>query len=91
MIGPDFEKWEREFREDLDNAGAKLRENGVRSNVKLVDHTDIARAISGEAEEGSYDLIVVGNRGFGKLKSLLLGSVASGVANSAKTNLLIVR
>jgi nucleotide-binding universal stress UspA family protein len=56
-----------------------------------MDSTDVARALMEVAEKDSYDLIVVGSRGYGRFRSLLLGSVASGVANSAKTNVLIIR
>ncbi len=51
----------------------------------------MALALASEAEKGSYDIVVVGSRGQGRLKSLFLGSVASGIANSSKTNVLIIR
>ncbi|MGI0083807.1 MAG: universal stress protein [Nitrososphaerales archaeon] len=47
--------------------------------------------MTAQAEKGEYDLIVVGSRGYGRLRSLFLGSVASSVADSSKTNVLIVR
>ena len=61
------------------------------SQGKILDHTNVALALVNEAEKGSYDIIVVGSRGRGRLKSLFLGSVAYGVANSSKNNVLIVR
>ena len=51
----------------------------------------IPKAISDLASKGEYDLVVVGHRGFGRLKSIILGSVASGVADDSETNVLIVR
>lgn len=91
FIGSDVDKWEKEVRQQVDFAVSRLKASGVRSDGKVVSHTYIPRALADEAEKGSYDLIVVGSRGQGRLKSLLIGSVASGVANSAKTNVLIVR
>ena len=58
---------------------------------RLLDNTNVALALVDEAEKGSYDIIVVGSRGRGRLKSLFLGSVAYGVANNSKNNVLIVR
>ncbi len=87
----DMDKWEREMRDHMDNAISMLRAEGVNAEGKVVDFADVSRALIDEAERGSFDMIVVGNRGQGRLKSLFLGSVASGIANSAKTNVLIVR
>jgi nucleotide-binding universal stress UspA family protein len=39
----------------------------------------------------NYDLIVIGSRGLGKFKSLLLGSVASAVVSHAKKPVLVVK
>ncbi|MHB8566897.1 MAG: universal stress protein [Nitrososphaerales archaeon] len=86
-----IDKWDREARAQVEEAVNDLKENGIEASAKVLDHVDIARGLAEEAEKNSYDLIIIGNRGLGKLKSLFLGSVASGVANNAKTNVLIVR
>ncbi|MDA4130418.1 MAG: universal stress protein [Thaumarchaeota archaeon] len=91
IVGADVDRWEKEMKELADEAADLLRSSGITSTGKVSNYVDVARALSDEAEKGAYDLIVVGNRGLGKLRSLFLGSVASGVANSAKTNVLIVR
>jgi nucleotide-binding universal stress UspA family protein len=91
IVGTDVDRWEKEMRELADEASAILSSKGIPSTAKISDHMDVASALSEEAEKGAYDLIVVGHRGRGRLRALLMGSVASGVANSAKTNVLIVR
>jgi nucleotide-binding universal stress UspA family protein len=91
IVGADIDRWEREMKKLADEAAATLRSRGIQSEGKVSNYIDVARALSDEGEKGAYDLLVVGNRGLGKLRSLFLGSVASGVANSAKTNVLIVR
>lgn len=43
------------------------------------------------AEEGNYDLIVIGSRGLSAVSRAMLGSVSNKVANRAKTSVLIVK
>ena len=90
-IGVEFGRWEKEMRDSVDLAVTKLRSAGLKSDGKVIEHANVALAITSEGENGSYDFIMVGSRGLGRLKSLFLGSVASGIANSSKTNVLIVR
>jgi nucleotide-binding universal stress UspA family protein len=49
-----------------------------------------APAILRAAEEGHYELIVLGSRGHGQIAGLLLGSVSSAVAQHARCPVLIV-
>ena len=93
VIVPDtISKWEREVSAYVSEALKILKECGIeKCKGKVIDYPDIPKGLSQEAEAGSYDLIVVGSRGYGRLKSLFWGSVASGVADASKTNVLIVR
>lgn len=50
-----------------------------------------AEAICKEAEEGGFDLIVLGDTGRGGLRELFLGSVSNKVAHQAKTDVMIVK
>jgi nucleotide-binding universal stress UspA family protein len=43
------------------------------------------------AEKKNVDLIVMGTRGRGKLKKILLGSTASGVVMNAPCTVMVVR
>jgi len=91
MIGTEMSRWEKEMREQVDHAESSLRACDIEATGLVRGFIDVARGLTEEAEEGSYNLIAVGSRGIGKLRSLFLGSVASGVSNSSKTNILIVR
>jgi nucleotide-binding universal stress UspA family protein len=92
MIPESISKWEKEMKDDIEEAVKLLKEQGItKVEGKIVDSSDVTRGITDEALRGSYDLIAVGNRGYGRLKSFFLGSVAAGVADNAKTNVLIVR
>ncbi|MGH2745828.1 MAG: universal stress protein [Thermoleophilaceae bacterium] len=42
-------------------------------------------------ESGELDLLVVGSRGYGPLRAVLLGSVSSGLVRSAESPLVVVR
>lgn len=50
-----------------------------------------SETIANAASEEGFDMIVMGSRGMGGLKRLLLGSVSNAVANKANTSVLIVK
>ena len=64
------------------------------SNVKYDTRVELghpAESIINVATEGKYDLIVIGSRGLGGVKSFFLGSVSDRVAHMAHCPVLIVR
>jgi nucleotide-binding universal stress UspA family protein len=83
----------REVGEKVTREAAAIAENeGVR--VKRVMKEGIGSAvqtITEYAAKESVDLIVLGTRGLGGFRKLLVGSVASGVVNHAQTSVLVVR
>ena len=52
---------------------------------------DPANEIINFAEEGRFDLIVMGSRGLGVFKRTLLGSVSDKVVHHANTSVLVVK
>ena len=50
-----------------------------------------AEKIVETANKGMFDLIVIGNRGLGGIKKLLLGSASDRVADKAQCSVLIVK
>lgn len=50
-----------------------------------------AETIADVAENGSFDIVVIGRRGSGGVKKLFMGSVSSSVLQLVKTNILIVK
>jgi nucleotide-binding universal stress UspA family protein len=77
-------------REELEEAEAFLAEAGIEARA-VAGIGDPADAIVDEAGEWGADLIVVGTRGLGGARRLLLGSVSTKVVHHAPCDVLVVR
>jgi nucleotide-binding universal stress UspA family protein len=58
--------------------------------TKILAHGRPAERILEQAEKGRHDVIVMGSRGRGEVRSLLLGSVSHEVLNASHTAVLIL-
>lgn len=58
---------------------------------KKVAYGDPKSRIGDFVSHGRFDLVVMGARGLGPVREMLLGSVSNGVLHKSKTNVLIVR
>ena len=74
----------------LDAAGQLAREVGVEADVVIVSG-DAADEIVAYADTIDADLIVVGSRGRGAIKGLLLGSVSKAILQEARRPVLVAR
>jgi len=73
------------------NLESKLKELKIQYKIDVLEVRSITDSLTSYSESHNVDLIVMGSRGFGGFKKLLLGSVASGVSQHSKCPVLIVK
>ena len=74
----------------LQDSEQRIRATGVQVEKKLVEgHTvqEIVRA----ANDGNFDLIVIGARGLSHIKEMLLGSVTDAIIHHAHCAVLVIK
>lgn len=79
-----------EAHQAVERTVAALAEAGAACE-RLVTHGDPATDIVRVADEGGYDVVVVGSHGSGFVKRVLVGSVSSHVVHHAHCPVLVVR
>lgn len=84
------ESHEKSSRDILAKAENKLRQKGIAATT-LLRSGHPADVICKVADEGKYDMIVIGSRGLSGITELLLGSVSNRVVHCAKTSVYIVK
>ena len=75
----------------LESAEQRLKNDGVEKIYRAIANGDPATEIVRYAKKHDIDLIVIGTRGLGQVKGMLMGSVSRKVANVSDTNCLLVR
>ena len=75
---------------ELAEAAGLLRAQGIEP-VMYEPAGDPAATIEKIAEEGGYDMVVVGSRGLGLLSRALQGSVSEHVATHSRTTVVVAR
>lgn len=75
----------------VDAAKAEHAAAGVEIDTAVVDREPVS-ALIGTAEDGGYDLVVVGNKGMtGVTRFLKIGAVPNKLSHHLPTSLLVVR
>lgn len=75
----------------LDRAQAQAHENGIASPETTIVDGDPAEQILGFARDNDVDAIIMGSRGLGSLKGLLMGSVSQKVSAHAQCSCMTVK
>lgn len=93
LIDPDMKKLKEKLKENekkmLDSVIKGLDVTDVQISEKIIAGVAYEEILK-EAEEGNYDMIVIGQRGFTKVKRFFLGSVAYRVVSDAVCPVLVV-
>jgi nucleotide-binding universal stress UspA family protein len=85
-------KAEADGRKVANNAAERAQNEAITTKVVVLKTvTSIAEAILEEASREKVNLIVVGTRGLGGFKKLLLGSVSSATIDHAHCSVLVIR
>lgn len=93
---PHFGSWisgafEQRAREVVDEQVEKIKAAGGEVSKDYLKKEPPAQAVLGLAAELNADLIVMGSRGLGPVKRLVLGSVSEEVVNRARRPVLLLR
>jgi nucleotide-binding universal stress UspA family protein len=95
LVSPGFEDDMRAIGQQiLDSYEAKVKErrDSLQKNVRmLLEMGDAAQKIMETASKIKCDLVLIGSRGRGGFKELLLGSVSHKVTNHASCPVLVVK
>lgn len=78
-------------RKILSDAEARAIRRGAGTVKTALEHGDPATVILRYAKRRKVDLIVLGTRGLGQVKGMLMGSVSRKVTNLSDINCLVVR
>ena len=70
---------------------SRLNELKIPAKTEVLVGVSITDELLSYAESHQVDLIVMGSRGLGGFKKMLLGSIASGVSQHSKSPVLIVK
>jgi nucleotide-binding universal stress UspA family protein len=82
--------YKKESAKILDKCKEVAQKHGVKLETVIAEG-DAASNITGYAEKESFNLIVIGSRGLGKLKEAILGSTSNKVLHRAKMPVMIVK
>ena len=95
-VPPGIDKVFRDLRTEgeriVSEASKVAKESGVDVSTEVIDNNrSPVWALTKFADEGKFDLVVVGTRGLGGLRRTVLGSVSNGIAHYAKCSVLVTR
>lgn len=83
-------KYRIESAKILDRCKQMAEKNGVKIET-IIAEGDAASNITSYASKEGIDLIIIGSRGLGRFKEMVLGSVSNKVLHHTKSAVLIVK
>ena len=83
-------KYKAESAKVLDKCKPVAEKSGIAIETVIAEG-DPASNITNYAQKDRFDLIVIGSRGLGRIKEMVLGSTSSKVLHHAKCSVLVVK
>ena len=83
-----------QFRAESAKILDKCKQIAEKSDVKIetvIGEGDAASNIVGYAQKRDFDTIIIGRRGLGRFKEMVLGSISNKVLHHAKCSVMIVK
>jgi nucleotide-binding universal stress UspA family protein len=82
--------YERESAKILERCKEMANKSGINIHTVLSEG-DPASKIIGYSEREKFDIIIIGSRGMGRFKEVIVGSVSNKVLHHAKCSVMLVR
>ena len=82
---------EKEAKDVLEEGQNQAKKYDVEPEILFLEGNNIASIIIEHGEKNNFDLIIIGSKGKGKLKSSLLGSVSNKVIHHSKNPVYVVK
>ncbi len=79
-----------EKKEDMSEKAKMFDDTNASVDIRIAQGYP-AKVITKIAEEGGYDMIIIGNRGLGGLRKVVLGSVSNAVIQGTNVSVLVVK
>lgn len=76
--------------EVMDKAQTMAAREGIVLRKKIV-YGDVKGTVAGMAKGNKFDLVVIGARGFGQVKEMVLGSVSNAALHQSKIPILVIK
>ena len=91
VVNSVMESLEKEAKSVLESAKNLSKKQGVEPETVFLKGGDISSIIIDYGEKNNFDVIVIGSRGHGKVKTVLLGSVSHNVLHNSKIPVIIIK
>ena len=82
---------EKEAKDILEEGRNQAKRYDLEPEILFLEGTNIASIIIEHGDKNNFDLIVIGSKGKGKLKTSLLGSVSNKVIHHSKSPVYVVK
>lgn len=91
VVDSAMESLEKEAKSVLESGKNLSKKHGVEPETVVLKGNDISSIIIDYGEKNNFDVIVIGSRGHGKVKTVLLGSVSHNVLHNSKIPVITIK